>query len=52
MDEPVEDVDPNYQPTEDEINDYAAYLEMDIQKYPQLRYLAIEGVKVLIIKYL
>lgn len=49
MDEAVPDVDPDYDPTDDEINDYAEYLEMDIQKYPQLRYLAREGVKVLII---
>lgn len=42
----VPNIDENYKPTDEEINEYADFIGIDLEKYPQLRYLAEKGVKV------
>ncbi|KAJ1637316.1 hypothetical protein T492DRAFT_586798, partial [Pavlovales sp. CCMP2436] len=40
-----EDIDENYEPTEDEIIEYAKWLGMDLEKDKQLFWIATEGLK-------
>ncbi|KAF5838916.1 hypothetical protein DUNSADRAFT_2007 [Dunaliella salina] len=40
-----EEVDPNYEPTEQEIQDYASWLGMDLEEEKELMWIAREGLK-------
>lgn len=41
-----EEIDPNYNPTEDEVIEYAKWLGMDIEEDKDLLWIAREGLKV------
>lgn len=41
-----EEIDPNYNPTEDEVVEYAKWLGMDVQEDRDLLWIAREGLKV------
>lgn len=41
-----EEIDPNYEPTDDEVEEYAKWLGMDLVKDKDLFWIAREGLKV------
>lgn len=40
-----EEMDPNYQPTDEEISEYAEYLGMDLKQDKDLFWIAVKGLK-------